>query len=175
MVTRREEEILALFRQEYASLHGLAYLVLKDGDLAEDIVMEAFLKAFSGWRHLTASYAPPAYLRQIVINLCRSRMRRQRIESRVYALMRGRREVDASMDSSESTRVDSRIDLIKALGELPERQRICVVLRYVEDLTESEIAKLMSCSLGAVKSQLSKARAKLALSLDVEVLGGDSL
>jgi RNA polymerase sigma factor (sigma-70 family) len=51
--------------------------------------------------------------------------------------------------------------------KLPQRQRACVVLRYFEDLAEADIAEVMDCSVGTVKSQLSKARAKLERELEL--------
>jgi RNA polymerase sigma factor (sigma-70 family) len=59
--------------------------------------------------------------------------------------------------------VDDRTDLWDALGRLPRRQRAVVVLRFYEDLTEAQTAELLQCSVGTVKSQTSKALAKLRL------------
>ncbi|MEO7131057.1 MAG: sigma-70 family RNA polymerase sigma factor, partial [Dermatophilaceae bacterium] len=60
-------------------------------------------------------------------------------------------------------RVDERADLWTALGRLPKRQRAVVVLRFYEDLSEADTADLLQCSVGTVKSQSSKALAKLRL------------
>lgn len=65
--------------------------------------------------------------------------------------------------------IDDREDLWQALGRLPRRQRAVLVLRYFEDLSEAEIASTLGCSPGTVKSQASKALAKLRI--DPEVLG----
>jgi len=58
---------------------------------------------------------------------------------------------------------EDRTDLVAALRRLPKRQRAVVVLRYYEDLSEIETARLLDCSVGTVKSQASKALAKLRI------------
>lgn len=161
-----EREFEVLFDRHYRSLRGLAFVMLGDAARAEEIVMEAYLKAFSGWARLRGMDHPHAYLRQIVVNLCRAKFRREKIELRVNALVHRREET-----WWEPSR-DLRMDLWAAVRTLPERQRACIVLRYLEDMTEREIADAIECSIGTVKSQLSKARAKLERELGAD--GGDN-
>jgi len=161
----RERELTALFDQHYASLRGLAYVMLGDAARAEEVVMEAFLKAFSGWNSFRRVEHPHAYLRQVVVNLCRSRFRREKVELRVNALVHRRDEAEWHPG------VELRMDLWNAVRKLPERQRACVVLRYLEDLPEVDIAEALQCSVGTVKSQLFKAKAKLEREL-AEATGG---
>ena len=63
---------------------------------------------------------------------------------------------------------------MEAVRALPERQRAAVVLRYYDDLSESQIAEVLDCSVGTVKSQLSKARSKLEATLGNTMSGGMS-
>jgi RNA polymerase sigma-70 factor (sigma-E family) len=165
--SRRESErdFEVLFDLHYRSLRGLAFVMLGDAARAEEIVMEAFLKAFSGWGRLRRMDDPHGYLRQIVVNLCRSKFRREKVELRVNALVHRREE--AKWEPSQ----ELRMDLWAAVGTLPARQRACVVFRYLEDMTEHEIAAALECSVGTVKSQLSKARTKLKLELGAD--GGE--
>ncbi len=161
----RERTLTALFDEHYASLRGLAYVMLGDAARSEEVVMEAFLKAFGGWNTFRRVEHPHAYLRQIVVNLCRSRFRREKVELRVNALVHRRDETHWEPGA------ELRIDLWNAVRKLPERQRACIVLRYLEDLPEVEIAEALQCSVGTVKSQLFKAKAKLERELR-EVSGG---
>lgn len=78
-VRQRDQQIAVLFDESYASLRGLAYVMLGDAAAAEEVVMEAFEKTFSGWNRFRALEHPQAYLRQIVVNLCRSRFWRHRV------------------------------------------------------------------------------------------------
>lgn len=72
------------------------------------------------------------------------------------------RDVPERAEPGDATSVaDNRAMLWSALGQLPPRQRAVLVLRYFEDLSESRVADIMGCSVGTVKSQTSKALAKL--------------
>lgn len=167
----RDEAVSELFDHHYAPMCRLAYAILGDAPLAEEIVMEALLKTFTGWGRLRDVSRVDAYLRRSVVNLCRSKIRRKAIESRVNATIHHRDERKAP-DWDPERHETSRL-VWKAVVDLPERQRACVVLRYFEDLPESEIAEILECSVGTVKSQLSKARAKLEPVLAGELPAGD--
>lgn len=124
--------------------------------------MDAMLKTFSGWGRIRDIASTEAYLRRAVVNGCRSKIRRKSVESRAAVVIKNRmRGPDEWADAG----IEDRRDVWRAVTHLPERQRACVVLRYFEDLPEAEIAELMECSVGTVKSQLHKARARLEKSL----------
>jgi RNA polymerase sigma factor (sigma-70 family) len=116
------------------------------------------VRLYASWRRLDELEHPPSYLRKIVLNLCRSRGRRASLQRRSQPLLR-QDEVARDPD------VALRLDVWSALEKLPHRQRACVVLRYLEDLSEADVAQLLECSIGTVKSQLHKARAKLQSTL----------
>lgn len=157
-----EEEVAALFRRHYAPMCRLAFVILADAHAAEEVVMDAMLKTFSGWGRIRDVASSEAYLRRAVVNGCRSRIRRKSVESRGSVVIKNRmRGPDEWADAG----IEDRRDVWRAVQGLPERQRACVVLRYFEDLPEAEIAELMECSVGTVKSQLHKARARLEKSL----------
>ncbi|MEA2461734.1 MAG: hypothetical protein QOH90_1911 [Actinomycetota bacterium] len=166
----RDTEVAALFNRHYAPMCRLAYVILGDAALAEEMVMEALLKTFSGWRRIRNVDHMDAYLRRAVINMCRSRIRRKTIESRVNSTIHHRderREPDWTPEKHETARL-----VWDAVKLLPERQRACVVLKYFEDLSEAQIAETLDCSNGTVKSQLSKARASLEKRLGPSLTGG---
>ena len=162
----RPTGIDALFIHEYAGLARLAFLLTQDRSTAEELAMEAFARALAGWRRIGSMDRPDLYLRRIVVNLCSSNIRRRGIERRANARAAGLRlEVPASSPPEPS--------ILKAVSELPVRQRACVVLRYYEDRSEAEIADVLKCSAGTVKSQLSKAREKLERELRAFADQGD--
>lgn len=159
----RDEQMTALFDRHYTPMCRLAFVILGDAALAEEIVMEALVKTFSGWGRIRDLEHVDAYLRRAVVNLCRSKIRRNSIESRVNATIHHReqrRPPEWDVEQHETGRM-----VWAAVQGLPERQRACVVLRYFDDLPEADIAGVLGCSVGTVKSQLSKARAKLERAL----------
>ena len=155
----RDRLVEELFDRHYRSLRGLAYTILADGGAAEEVVMEAFTKIYSGWNRFRRVDNPPAYLRQMVANECRSRLRRAKLDTRARTQIGQAESRRPPTLDPERHAID--LDLWNVVKQLPERQRTCVVLRYLEDLPEAEIAAIMKISVGTVKSQLSHARAAM--------------
>ncbi|MGH9047814.1 MAG: SigE family RNA polymerase sigma factor [Acidimicrobiales bacterium] len=153
---RGNEVLERVFAQHYTGFCRLATLLLDDRSAAEEVVQEAFLRTFSSWWRLRQPERAQWYVRAAVVNLCRSRLRR-----------RGREEAGnraSWRDSHEwsDDRLDDALVVLEAVGSLPRRQRETVVLRYYEDLSERDVATVLGCSVGTVKSQLARARATLA-------------
>ncbi|HVX22427.1 MAG TPA: SigE family RNA polymerase sigma factor [Acidimicrobiales bacterium] len=169
--TRRDQQIAALFDQHYAGLCRLATLLLDDRSAAEEVVQDAFLRTFAGWRRLRQPERARWYLRAAVVNGCRSRGRRRVTEDR------GNRSVWVTQSAAGPGRLDGGLGagdpddalvVLQAVRALPPRQREAVVLRYYDDLSEADVAAVLGCAVGTVKSQLAKARANLARQLDRE-------
>ena len=169
----REGQIADLFLEHYDGLCRLAALLLNDRNGAEEVVQEAFLRTFSNWwriRHLERAHW---YLRTAVVNQCRSRLRRRSTEdrsNRTFYATDPERQTAGEADIHGIHASDDSLVVMAAIRGLPPRQRETVILRYYEDLPEAEIADLLHCSAGTVKSQLAKARASLSA-----VLGSMSL
>jgi RNA polymerase sigma-70 factor (sigma-E family) len=130
-----------------------AYLLTQDNHLAEDLLQTTLAKAWSSWGRIQTS--PEAYVRRILVNTYSTWWRRKwNAESPVGELP------DVEHHDRDGS---SEAELRSALARLPKRQRTVIVLRFFEDLTEAETARLMDCSVGTVKSQTSKALAKLRI------------
>jgi RNA polymerase sigma factor (sigma-70 family) len=164
--TEQPAGIDALFVHEYAGLARLAFLLTDDRSTSEELAMEAFARALTGWRRIGSMDRPDLYLRRIVVNLCASNVKRRGIERRANARAAARR-LDVQLASPPEP------SIARAVLELPVRQRACVVLRYFEDRSEAEIGEVLKCSVGTVKSQLAKAREKLARELRAFAEQGD--
>jgi RNA polymerase sigma-70 factor (sigma-E family) len=171
----RDEQIAKLFVTHYDGLCRLAALLLGDRNGAEEVVQEAFLRTFSNWRRIRHLERSHWYLRTAVVNQCRSRLRRRSTEDRtnrtIYATDPDRQATGGS-DTDVARASDDSLVIMDAVRGLPPRQRETVILRYYEDLPEAEIAKILGCAVGTVKSQLAKARASLSAPLGSMSLEG---
>ncbi len=145
-----------------SALLRTAYLLTRDRGLAEDLVQTSLAKAWFAWGRIEGQ--PDAYVRKIMVNTYSSWWRRRWNGEQATADLPETPAGDAHHGAGtgrESRRVEERTDLWRALGRLPKRQRAVVVLRFYEDLSEAETAEIMQCSVGTVKSQASRALAKL--------------
>ena len=151
-------ELGDFYAAELAATARLALLLTSDRGVAEELTMEAFARVAARWPRVATMDQPGAYVRRIVVNLATSRWRRQQVERRALARTRAAAaEIRWDVDVAERSR-----SVIEAIGQLPARQRAAVVLRYFEDMREADVARTLGCSIGTVKSQLSKARTRLA-------------
>ena len=141
-----------------SSLLRTAYLLTRDHALAEDLLQTALTKAWFAWGRIDGH--PDPYVRKILVNTYASWWRRKWNGERPTEELP---EVARSHVDADAAASDTAHDLWDAMGRLPRRQRAVVVLRYFEDLTEVETAALLGISVGTVKSQTSKALAKLRI------------
>ena len=148
----REAEFDAFVRGQLASLTGFGRLLAGHDARGQDLVQEALARTYLRWRRSGPPDDPLAYVRRAMVNLHSTWWRR---------LLS--RESAAELPESAATTDDleTRLSVWSALQSLPPRQRAVVVLRYYEGLTEAEVGQLLECSIGTVKSQSSKALAKL--------------
>jgi RNA polymerase sigma-70 factor (sigma-E family) len=135
-----------------------AYLLTHDRALAEDLVQTSLAKAWFSWGRIEGR--PEAYVRRIMVNTYSSWWRRRWNGEEATADL-PERGAGQGFRPGEDVSVDDRTDLWRALARLPRRQRAVVVLRFYEDLSEAETAEIMQCSMGTVKSQASRALARL--------------
>ena len=132
-----------------------AYLLVGDHQLAEDLVQQGLTAVAERWPTLRDGQ-PEAYARRVMVNAATARWRRRRIATEAAT----ERLPDRGHPDSTG-RVDDRLTLTAALSRLGPRQRAAVVLRFYEDLPEAEVAALLGCSVGTVKSQTHRALATL--------------
>jgi RNA polymerase sigma-70 factor (sigma-E family) len=134
-----------------------AYLIVWDEGEAEDLVQECLLKVARRWPRIRRMENPRAYARRVLVNLALdgARGRAQRRRELGPEATTGLIAVDPV------PALETRAELLQALGQLQERQRAVLVLRYFNDLTEVQVAEILGCSPGTVKSSASRGLARL--------------
>jgi len=148
------KEFDAFVVAQYRSLLRMAYLLVRDRYLAEDLVQTALTKSWFAWSRINGDPVP--YVRRVMVTTSVSWWRRRwRAEVPTGDLPEPRTSTTGSSPEAH--------DLWVAVGHLPARQRAVIVLRYYEDLSEAETARILDCSAGAVKSHCSRALSKLRL------------
>jgi RNA polymerase sigma-70 factor (sigma-E family) len=157
-----DQAVTALYSANYRSLVRLSVLLVRDIATAEEVVQDAFVAMHSAWRRLRDPDKALSYLRQSVVNRSRSVLRHRAVVEK-YA-PKGLPDAP-SAENGAITELE-RTEVIKALGELPTRQREALVLRYYADLSEAEIASAMGISRGAVKSHTARGMAALRTVLE---------
>jgi RNA polymerase sigma-70 factor (sigma-E family) len=139
------------------------FLVAWDLAAAEDLVQECLLRIARRWPRVRSMDHPKAYARRVLVNLAldgagRRNRHRSELDARNRAPVEDRRDEAAALALGI---VETTSELIDALGALAPRQRATLVLRYSEDLSEAEAARVLGCSVGTVKSTTSRSLERL--------------
>ncbi|MEV4417998.1 SigE family RNA polymerase sigma factor [Catellatospora sp. NPDC049609] len=133
----------------------IAYLLTGDHALAEDLLQTALAKSWSAWARIDGN--PEPYVRTVLANTYNSWWRRRWNGERPTG------QLPEWAVPSPQAAIDERDQVWRALSRLPRQQRLVLVLRYLEDLSEAEIARTLGISAGSVKTHASKGLAKLRL------------
>jgi RNA polymerase sigma-70 factor (sigma-E family) len=156
-----DRAVTALYSAHYRSLVRLAVLLVRDMAAAEELVQDAFVATHSAWRKLADSDQALCYLRQSVVNRCRSLLRHRLVVDKITPKL----APDMAGSEHEAIIQFERSAVLAALQALPARQREVLVLRYYADLSEAQIASAMGISKGAVKSHTARAISSLRTKL----------
>ena len=143
------------------------YLLAWDLAAAEDLVQECLFRVARRWPRVRSMEYPKAYARRILVNLALDDSNRRRRHHSELEL-RDRHTVENRPDESSARAlgmVETTAELLDGLGSLAPVQRAVLVLRYFEDLTEAQVAEVLGCSVGTVKSTASRGLERLRQSL----------
>ena len=145
MDREQEAEFETFVTACWGRLVGVAYLLTGDRGNAEDLVQTALATCYRHWPRVVAGGREEAYVRTAVVNAHISNTRKRRFRE-VVTFQLPERTGDDAIGTS-----DDRDLLRRALRRLPPRTRAAVVLRHYTQLTETEAASVMSCSVGNIK------------------------
>jgi RNA polymerase sigma-70 factor (ECF subfamily) len=158
----------ALVERHYRELYRYAYSVLREERSAEDTVQDAFERAFSALGRYSEERLRAMRLRpwmyRITLNVARNRLRRRR-EVPVE-------EPSVAGGSASDQDREAVMDVLAALGELPERQRVAVTLRYLQDMPYAEISSATGWPEGTAKTLVRRGLVRLRSLMVEEPKGG---
>jgi RNA polymerase sigma-70 factor (sigma-E family) len=154
-----------LYAEHWTGLVRLAWLLLRDDQLAEEVAQEAFIAVHRRWDSIRDHARATAYLRRAVVNGARSGLRHRGVEQRHLAREQSEPTAYGSVpEPSPEQRAlarESHDAMVRALGGLPQRQREVLTMRYYLDLSEAEIADALGISAGSVKAHAHRGLAAL--------------
>lgn len=147
-----EQEYCDFFAARRRPLMRTAHAILGSWPAAEDATQQTFVQLYVHWRRID-EHAVDAYAWRVLVNAC------------FAALRKGRHEVLADVpdraDQGVAAEADQRLDLAAALQHLSARDRAVLVLRFLDDLPVAAVAEVLDVPVGTVKSQTSRALARL--------------
>lgn len=159
-----DDAIADLYAGHWAGLVRLAWLLLRDDQLAEEVTQDAFIAVHGNWGSLRDHTRALAYLRRSVVNGARSRLRHRGVEERYLERQQRDRSALGAWEAGPEDRLlehESHDAMIDALRRLSQRQREVLTMRYYLDLSEAEIADALGISAGSVKAHAHRGLAAL--------------
>lgn len=145
------------YRQEYRAVLSLTMLVCKDTSHAEDATTDAFLKALERWNQVEEMTSPGGWVSRVAVNNAKRRLTTNRLRRSLKLTSETTAIAPAHKPSDDG--------LWNAVRELPQRQRCAIVLRYLDDLTQREVASELGVAEGTAAATLSQARNSLKSSI----------
>lgn len=151
-----------IYRRHRDRLWAVAMRTCGDREMAADAVQEAFIAAFRRAGSFRGESAVTTWLHRIVVNACLDRLRRTRPTAELP-------ELDLTDGRDEHSDVVTRMAVHAALQQLPEGQRLALVLVDMHGVSVAEAAQILDCAEGTIKSRCARGRSALAA-----ILGGDT-
>jgi RNA polymerase sigma-70 factor (ECF subfamily) len=160
-----------LFRRHRDQMWALALRTTRDPEMAADAVQEAFLSAFRAADSFRGEAAVTTWLHRIVVNACLDRLRRTRpvadLPDADLAILADPRDHHHS--------VEVRLDVRDALDQLPEGQRMALILVDMHGLSVAEAARVLDVAEGTIKSRCARGRAAMLPLLQLDPPAGGSI
>jgi RNA polymerase sigma-70 factor (ECF subfamily) len=156
-----------LMERHIERTRNLIFSIFRSAELVDDLTQDVFLKAYRALAHFRFDAAFSTWLYRIAVNQCRDVMRKQKLRRSIslHALLEARDKEVTMKTSVEPQEHETRELIDRGLQRLPEKYRIPVVLKDMEGLSYEEMADVMQCEMGTVKSRLSRGRSMLRVYL----------
>lgn len=154
-------ELAHLYATSYERLTAAARALVDDMAEAEEVVQEAFARCLDAWTRRGVPTSPSSYLHRSVVNIGRNRVRRRAVRRRLHLRA-------VHQPPTEPPPIESEQPLLTALADLPRRQRECLALRFVLDLSVAEAAEVLDIGEGSVKAHTHRGLRALERTLEAD-------
>ena len=144
-------DLITFCEGQYPRLVGALGLYCGNRDVAEDLAQEALARVCANWDKVKRKDSPEAWAHRIGINLAHSYFRRRAAERRAV------KRLDGAASAEAETTIQDRVALLDLIRRLPHRQRSAVILRYYLGFTIPEVARVLDCPDGTVKTLVHRA------------------
>ena len=151
----RVETFDGFYAREYPSLVAFAHVLTGSRSHAEDVAQEAMLAVYRRWDEVARLDSPAGWARRVCANLSTSFVRRRLVEARAALRLRGRATEVGVFDDDDGL-------FWAEVRRLPRRQAQCVALRYIYGCSVTEVAQVLECAEGTVRSHLARGKTALA-------------
>lgn len=159
-----EKEVYRILVERYQErIRNLIYSIFHDTEMVDDLAQEIFIKAYEALPRFRLDSSFYTWLYRITVNKCRDEMRRRKIRrflSFQTLVDEANKELTAKLSVQPEER-DAKEIVALGLQKLPEKFRSAIILKDIDGMSYEEIAEVMHCELGTVKSRLSRARTML--------------
>jgi RNA polymerase sigma-70 factor (sigma-E family) len=168
----RDERFVLFVQTHTDALLRSAYLLTRDAPDAEELVQDTLAWLYPRWAQVELAEHRLAYVRKSLVN--RFLAGRRRLSSSEVRFDDALELVRDEGYPDATTHVDQRLEIWRALGELSERQRAAVVLRFFHDLADADVAEVLDCRVGTVRSLISRSLTALRLAGAFDEEGGST-
>lgn len=152
-----------LVERHQERIRNLIYSIFREPGIVDDLTQEVFIKAYEALPHFRFQSSFYTWLYRIAVNKSRDELRKRKVR-RWFSLQSLLDSSDRELQGKivEEPRDNEMQELVAAgLQALPEKYRIAITLKDIDGLSYEEIAEIMECEIGTVKSRLSRARTML--------------
>jgi RNA polymerase sigma-70 factor (sigma-E family) len=153
--TTTDERFSAFVREHTAALLKTSYLLTRNSVDAEELVQDTLVWLYPRWNQVEAAERQLAYVRKAAVNRFLAGRRRMSA-TEVHFDPSLERFSDTPVPRDQTAEIDERLAMWHELGELSERQRAAIVLRFFHDLPDDEVAQVLDCRVGTVRSLISR-------------------
>jgi RNA polymerase sigma-70 factor, ECF subfamily len=143
-------------------IRNIIFLILNDSSVVDDLSQDIFIKVYESLSDFRSESSFYTWLYRITINKCRDEIRKKKIRKFISLDFRTKKGDEFMYVKDQYSGLDDNFLIEQAMVQLSAQQREIIILKDINDLSYNEIADILECGIGTVKSRLARARMELA-------------